>query len=197
MRLAIAATLLGLAACQPARPAEGARAPTPEEMGQDDPGAPFNPAPPAAPRTYEDLSKTAQSFTPGVLTLTPTAQTSPNLPPGAVFAFGNGYTLETTLTPGGATMGPTGKLADWAAIFIDPSGAPIDPEKIDTYSIDSETIPKDAPNGGFCKTTSFLATYTVKSPGAEDLAIAAFDGDQWPPKDANALCGTFSYSAVH
>jgi hypothetical protein len=63
--------------------------------------------------------------------------------------------------------------------------------------VDNETIPKDAPNGGFCTKTSFLATYTVKSPGAEDMTIAAFQGDQWPPADDKALCGTFTYSNVH
>ena len=63
--------------------------------------------------------------------------------------------------------------------------------------MDNETIPKDAPNGGFCKKVGFLATYLVKSPGAEDMTIAAFEGDQWPPKDETALCGTFTYSIVH
>ena len=28
-------------------------------------------------------------------------------------------------------------------------------------------------------------------------AIVAFSGDQWPPKDDTALCGTFMYSNVH
>jgi hypothetical protein len=109
MRTAIAAVLLALAACGPspqqaAADKEAVEAKQREEMGQDDPNIPFNPAPPGPPRTYEAMSKTAMSFTPGVLTLTPTAQKSENLPPGAVFAFGNGYILETTLDPGGATM---------------------------------------------------------------------------------------------
>ncbi|MDP3736691.1 MAG: hypothetical protein Q8R02_04830 [Hyphomonadaceae bacterium] len=197
MRIAIAAAILALAACEPAKPVEEATAPTPEELGQDDPDAPFNPAPVGEPKTYEAFSKTAMSFTPGVLTLTPTAQKSPNLPPGAVFAFGNGIIYETTLSPGGATMGPTGKPADWANLFIDPSGAPIDAEKIEMYSVDTETVPPGTPNGGFCEKTSFLATYIVRSPGAEDMTIAAFSGDQWPPKDETALCGTFTYAAVH
>jgi hypothetical protein len=25
------------------------------------------------------------------------------------------------------------------------------------------------------------------------MSIAAFKGDQWPPKDDGALCGTFNY----
>ncbi len=197
MRLILAATMLALSACQPApdKAADEARARA--EMGQDDPNVPFNPQPPGPPRTYEAMSKTAMSFTPGVLTLTPTAQKSENLPPGAVFAFGNGYTLETTLNPGGAMMGPPEQHPKWASIFTDMNGAAIDPEKVTLYDVDGELVPKGAVNGGFCKKTSFLATYTVKTPGAEDLTIAAFEGDSWPPKDATALCGTFSYSMVH
>lgn len=197
MRLALIAIILALAACEPAKPAEEATAPTPEEMGQDDPNIPFTPAPVDEPRTYEAFSKTAMSFTPGVLTLTPTPQKSENLPSGAVFAFGNGIIYETTLSPGGATMGGADKIIDWKTYFIDTSGAPIDLEKIEMYSVDTETVPPGTPNGGFCDKTSFLATYTVRSLGAEDLTIAAFSGDQWPPKDETALCGTFSYAAVH
>jgi hypothetical protein len=197
MRIAIAAALLALAACQPAPAMEEAKAPTPEELGQDDPSIPFTPPAPAPPRTYEATSKTAMSFTPGVLTFTPTAQKSENLPGGAVFAFGNGYILETTLNAGGAQMGPPEQHPKWASIFVDLTGAPIDPTRIQLYDVDSETIPKDLPNGGFCKKTSFLATYTVISPGAEDMTIAAFDGDTWPPAAETALCGTFTYSAVH
>lgn len=200
MRIVILATasLLALAACQPeTKPASetAAATPTPEEMGQDDPDAPFEPAAVGPPRTYEAYSKTAMSFTPGVLTLTPTPQTSPNMPSGAVFAFGNGYILETTSMPGGAEMGE--KPFDFTNFIIDPSGMPIDPEKIEMYSVDKETIPADAPNGGFCEKTSFIATYTVVSPGAEDVTIVAFSGHQWPPKDASVLCGTFGYARVH
>jgi hypothetical protein len=189
MRFAIAIAALTLAACEPQ--------PNYEELGQDHPDAPFVPAPVGPPRTYEATSTTAMSFTPGVLTLTPTPQKSPNLPSGAVFVFGNGITYETTLSPGGAQMGPPEQHPKWASIFIDPSGAPIDPEKIEFYSVDTETVPPDAPNGGLCARTSFLAAYIVRSPGAEDLTIAAFQGDQWPPANAEtALCGTFTYSNV-
>src|ERR1700754_3985864 len=106
MRLALVVSLLALAACHPpidkasddAKAAAEAKAR--EEMGQDDPNVPFTPAPPGPPRTYEAMSKTAMSFTPGVLTVLPTAQISENMPPGAVFAFGNGITYQTTLNPG-------------------------------------------------------------------------------------------------
>ena len=203
MRIAFAAALLALAACQPAidkatgEATAAAEAKAREEMGQDDPNIPFTPSPVGESRTYEAFSKTAMSFTPGVLTLTPTPQKSENLPSGAVFAFGNGIIYETTSMPGGAEMGPTAKPADWANLFIDLSGAPIDVSKVEMYSVDKETVPPGAPNGGLCKTTSFLATYTVKSPGAEDITIAAFEGDTWPPASETALCGTFSYAAVH
>jgi hypothetical protein len=201
MRIAIAAVLLALTACGPspekaAADKEAAEAKQREEMGQDDPNIPFNPAPPGPPRTYEAYSKTAMSFTPGVLTLTPTAQKSENLPPGAVFAFGNGYILETTEEPGGSTMGPSGRATNWQNVFVDPSGAEIDIMAINMYSVDKETIPPGTPNGGFCKKTDFLATYTVKSPGAEDMTIAAFETDVWPPADEKALCGTFTYASV-
>ena len=194
MRFVLAAAVLALAACEPVKTAEEARAPTPEESGQDDPGAAFTPALVNPPRTYEAYSKTAMSFTPGVLTVTPTPQRSANLPSGAVFAFGNGIIYETTLMPGAATEGA--KAFDWTSVVIDPSG-PTDVSKIEMYSVDKETIPPGTPNGGLCKTASFLATYIVRSPGAEDMTIAAFEGDQWPPKDEAALCGTFTYGSVH
>jgi len=190
MRVAVAAVLLVLGACQPA--AETPKEPTPEEMGQDEPG-PFVPAPVGPPKTYEAFSKTAMSFTPGVLTVTPTPQASINLPEGAVFAFGNGIILKTTLMPGGAEQGDPAKQPKWAELFNDPSGAPVDGGRVMMYSVDVETVPPGTPNGGFCAKTSFLATFTVNSATAEDMTIAAFQGDEWPPKDETALCGTFTY----
>jgi hypothetical protein len=194
MRIAIAAAVLALAACEPAKPAEEAAAPAGEATGADHPASSFTPAPAGPPRTYEAMSKTAMSFTPGVLILTPTQQKSENLPPGVVFAFGNGIIYETTSMPGGALQGE--KPFDFANIMIDPAG-PIDASKIEMFSVDKETVPPDAPNGGLCAKTSFLATYVVRSPGAEDITIAAFQGDQWPPKEETALCGTFTYANVH
>jgi len=192
------ASLIALAACQPeTQPASEAAAiaPTPEEMGQDDPSVPFTPAPVASPRTYDAYSKTAMSFTPGSLVLTETPQASSNLPAGAIFAFTNGYTLKATLMPGGAQQG--GNPVDFSKIFVDLTGAPIDVAKVVMYQVDEETVPETgASNGGFCKKTSYLATYTVRSPGAEDMTIAAFDGDTWPPAKETALCGTFTYGFV-
>lgn len=191
MRVVVAAVLLVLGACQPA--AEAPKEPTPEEMGQDDPSVPFEPAPVVPAKTYEAFSKTAMSFTPGVLTVTPTPQASPNLPEGAVFAFGNGISYKTTLMPGGAEQGDLTKQPDWKSLFNDLSGAPFDVAKIQMYSVDGETVPPGTPNGGFCAKTSFLATYYVGTDTSEDLIIAAFQGDEWPPKDETALCGTFTY----
>lgn len=194
----VTTSLLALAACQPeTKPASetAATEPTLEEMGQDDPSVPLEPAAVGPPRTYEASSKTAMSFTPGVLTVTPTPQASPNLPSGAVFAFGNGYILKTTSMPGGAEQGA--QPFDFKPFIIDTSGAPIDVSKIEMYGVDEETVPPNSPNGGFCDKTSFIATYAVRSPGAEDMTIVAFSGDQWPPKDQTALCGTFLYGNVH
>ncbi|MEQ1784990.1 MAG: hypothetical protein ABMA14_26895, partial [Hyphomonadaceae bacterium] len=73
------------------------------------------------------------------------------------------------------------------------SGA-FDPAKVVMYSVDKETIPEKTPNGGFCDKTMALATYTQKDDLFETLTIAAFNGDQWPPKDDTTLCGTFSYT---
>src|SRR4051812_15638590 len=95
MRILIlaSASLLTLVACQPeTKPAQesAAVAPTAEEMGQDDPGVAFEPAPVGPARTYEAMSKTAMSYTPGKLIVTPVPQQSVNLPSGATFAFENG-----------------------------------------------------------------------------------------------------------
>ena len=185
-----------LAACQPASaPAPAAPAePTAEELGQDEPGAVFTPAPVGPPRKYEAMSKTAMSFTPGVLTLTPTPQKSVNLPEGAVFQFGNGYILDTTLMPGGAMQGAP--AFDFAPLFFAADGQPVKPEEVVMYSVDDEIVPPGSANGGFCDKTSFLATYTKVGADPEDITIAAFKGDQWPPLAGTALCGTFTYSRV-
>jgi hypothetical protein len=194
----LAATFLAaalLAACQPAPvPAPAPVEPTPEEMGQDDADVPFVPAAVGPAKEYEAMSKTAMSFTPGVLKITPTPQKSPNLPEGAVFTFGNGYILDTTLSPGGAMMGAT--PYNFAPVFIVPDGETFTAEDVKLYDVDDEIVPPGAPNGGFCDKTSFIATYTVTRPGAEDVTIAAFNGDQWPPVAETALCGTFTYSNV-
>ncbi len=180
--------VLALAACQPeAKPAEL----TPEEMGQDDPSVPFVAAAVGPARTYEAYSKTAMSFTPGKLTITPTPQASVNLPEGAIFAFANGITYETTLMPGGADMGAP--RYDFASLFPATSG-PFDPAKIVMYTIDVQTIPQKTPNGGFCDNAFAFSTYTQADDQFETLTIAAFDGDQWPPKDDTHMCGTFTYT---
>lgn len=196
MRIAIAAVaLFGLAGCQPA--AEAPKEPTAEEMGQDDPSVPFVPAAVGPAKTYEAMSKTAMSFTPGKLTLTPTPQASINLPEGAVFAFDNGIKYETTSMPGGAEQGDAAKQPKWGSLFQDLTGAAIDPAKVVMYSVDNETVPAGTPNGGLCPKTSFIATYTVVNGANEDITLAAFAGDEWPPTAETALCGTFTYSATH
>lgn len=184
-----------LASCGPASEPSPAPEPTPEELGQDDPDAPFEPAPVGPPKTYEAASTTAMSFTPGTLTFTPTPQQGVNLPPGATFAFGNGYTLETTLVPGGAGMGD--KPFDFSPFYANADGTPADISTVEIYSVEKETVPPAATNGGFCDKTGFIAVQTVTSPGAEDFRIIAFKSDGWPAESEAAVCGTFNYSRVH
>lgn len=183
-----------LAACQPAADPVSAAPdePTAEEMGQDEPGAPFAPAPVGPPVDYEAMSKTAMSLTPGVLRITPTPAKSPNLPEGAVFQFGNGYILDTTSMPGGAVQGTP--VYDFTSLFLLPDGQAVKADAIAMYAVDDEIVPPGSANGGFCDKTSFLATYKKVGADAEDITIAAFKGDQWPPLSETALCGTFTYA---
>ena len=192
-----AASLFALAACQPeTKPAEESAAvqPTPEELGQDDPGVPFEPAPVGPPKTYEAMSKTAMSFTPGKLTIAPTPQQSINLPAGATFAFENGIRYETVMVPGGAGMGDP--VYDWKGVFPNASGA-VDVGDVEMYTVEGETIPATAPNGGLCEKPFIFAVYPHADSQGEVITIAVFTGNGWPPENPDtALCGTFSYSAV-
>ncbi|HOY78117.1 MAG TPA: hypothetical protein PLN33_09940 [Hyphomonadaceae bacterium] len=193
----VSASLMVLAACQPeTKPASetAAAQPTPEEMGQDDPSVVFEPAPVGPPKTYEAMSKTAMSFTPGKLTVTPTPQQSINLPSGATFAFENGIRYETVMVPGGAGMGDP--VYDWKGVFPNASGT-VDVGDIEMYTVEAETIPPGTPNGGLCDKPFIFAVYPHIDSQGEVITIAAFTGDGWPPeKPDTALCGTFSYSAV-
>lgn len=188
-----AASLFALAACQPeTKPAEESAAaqPTLEELGQDDPSVPFEPAPVGPPKTYEAMSKTAMSFTPGKLTVTPVPRQSINLPSGATFAFENGIQYETVMVPGGAGMGDP--AYDWKSVFPN-----ADVGEIEMYTVEGETIPAGTPNGGLCEKPFIFAVYPHTDSQGEVITIAAFTGDGWPPeKPDTALCGTFSYSAV-
>lgn len=189
----VSASLLALAACQPeTKPAQetAAAQPTPEEMGQDDPSVPFEPAPVGPPKTYEAMSKTAMSFTPGKLTVTPVPQQSINLPSGATFAFENGIKYETVMVPGGAGMGDP--VYDWKGIFPN-----ADVGDIEMYTVEAETIPPGTPYGGLCEKPYIFAVYPHTDSQGEVITIAGFTGNGWPPeKPDTALCGTFSYSAV-
>ena len=193
MRIAlVTAALIALAACQPA-----ADKPVPwKSAAAEDPYAGPPPVAADAPRKYKAFSETAKSLTPGLLVLTPVQQSTADLPPRATFAFANGITYETTLMPGAAGQGEAGKFPDWESIYPHLSGAPIDPETITMYSVDKVTVPAGSLKGGLCDKASYLATYEMTTPGSEDVLIAAFSGDGWPPKDEAALCGTFTYTKV-
>lgn len=203
-----AASLFALAACQPDPPQSGsskseeAKAQAErEKMGQDDPNVPFVPASVGPSSQWNAMSKTAMSFTPGVVTITPTPQKSDNLPEGMIFSVEKGFTYEATLMPGGATQGGDNNHVKWDDVFTTLNGAKVDPEKIVMYAVDSEKMPPQgdpgAPNGGFCGKTAFLAMYTVPdATSGEILTVAAFDSDVWPPKDDKSFCGNFAYTPV-
>ena len=192
-----AASMMALAACQPeTKPAEETAAvePTAEELGQDDPSVVFEPAPVGRPKIYEAMSNTAMSFTPGKLTVTPTPQSSVNMPPGATFAFENGIRYETVIVPGGAGMGDP--VYDWNAPFPSASGK-VEAGDVEMYTVEGETIPAGAPNGGLCEKPYIFVVYPHTDSQGEVITIAAFTGTGWPPENPEtALCGTFSYSAV-
>ena len=195
MRLILAAScLVLLAACgAPTQTAE----PTPEEMGQDDPGAPMEPAPAPRPVTFEAMSKTAEAFT-GAITLSVEPRPGPNAAPRMKMVGANGLTFLTELLPGAAEQAT---LINWKEIFgeeVVTSGNPAPgAPSIDLHSVIQEDVPATAINGGFCgkdTPTSFIAMATGLDSGGQDyMSIAAFKGDVWPPTSADVLCGTFNY----
>jgi hypothetical protein len=190
MRAILIASALALAACQP-------QLSEAEKMGQDEPGAPMEPAPDPTPVKFEALSKTAMSFT-GAVSLSALPRPGPNATPRMKIAAATGIVYETELVPGGAEQAAK---VDWQALFNEqvvvtgnpPPGAP----SVDMHSVISETIPPGTPNGGLCAPdkTGYIAMATNLTIGAAPaMSIAAFKGDTWPPKDETALCGTFSYT---
>jgi hypothetical protein len=192
--LTAAASLLVLAACNKAEaPKPVPSTPTAGEMGQDDPSVPFSPPTPGAAHTYEAVSKTAMSIT-GNLTLAPTAQTGPNMPPGAIFTFAKGMAITATLMPGGAEQGAP--PFDFKSAF--PSQRPLNIGKIEMYSVETEKPGPGSKTGSICDKTGFVATYLDDggTPDAADdlLMLAAFTSDDWPPsKPDAALCATYTY----
>ncbi len=188
----LAASALVLAACDPSK-SSPAPSPTPaaevadDESGSDEPGAPFNPAPPGPPRSYEAVSKTAMALT-GRLTVTPTAQTSPNMPPGAIFAFERGFSYSTTSMPGGATQGTP--AFDWSKVF---PGA--NPETIEMYTVEEAQPPGGTAAAGLCDHLNMIATVTTGTGATQLFQVAGIADDQWPPRDPDtAICGTFGYA---
>ncbi len=197
MKATMTAALLGaflITACGgPTTPAE----PTPDEMGQDEPGAPMEPAPDPRPMVFEAMSKTAEAFT-GAITLTVEPRSGPNAPPSMKLVGANGLTYVTELLPGAAEQAT---VIDWKALFgqdvvVTGNPAPGAPS-IDIHSIAREEVPASSVNGGYCgKDTppSFIAMATgLESGGQPFISIAAFKGNVWPPAAETDLCGTFNY----
>lgn len=187
MRLVSLAIILcaALAACQPA--AEEAAAPTPEELGQDEPGAPL-PQVDTTPVAWEAMSTTASSFT-GPITISKLPYTGPNDTESIRIEAANGLVYEADLIPGTAEDASL----DWAAIIVVPEGQPAPPVSI--YAVTSEIVPEGTPNGGLCEKTFALAlAYLERDSVGETLTVASFGGETWPPADETALCGTFGYA---
>lgn len=179
------AVCAALAACQPA--AEEPAAPTPEELGQDEPGAPL-PEVDTTPVAWEAMSKTAESFT-GPITVAKLPYAGPNDTESIRIEAANGIVYEADLIPGTAEDASV----DWAAIVVVPEGQPAPPVSI--YAVTSEIVPEGTPNGGLCDKTFALAiAYLDRESIGETMTVAAFDGDQWPPVAETALCGTFGYA---
>lgn len=195
MRLMFAASfLIMLAACGgPTQTAE----PTPEEMGQDEPGAPMEPAPDPRPVTFAAMSKTAEAFT-GAITLSVEPRSGPNAAPRMKMVGANGLTFITELLPGAAEQAT---VINWKEVFgedvVVSGDAPPGGPSIDMHSVVQEDVPNTALNGGFCgkdEPTSFIAMATgLGSAGGQYMSIAAFKGNAWPPASADVLCGTFNY----
>src|SRR5690606_4940001 len=121
--------------------------PTPEEMGQDDPSVPMEPAPDPRPMTFEAMSRTAEAFT-GAGTLTAEPRSGPNAPPAMKIAGANGLTLRTELIPGGAEQATA---IDWKALFgqevvVTGNAAPGAPS-VDMHSVVQEDVPASSVNG--------------------------------------------------
>jgi hypothetical protein len=210
MRLTcLALSILALAACQPgtdkAKAAANADARTQAEAKAEAPAA--APAADGQPQlvsqavSFDPLSKTAESVT-GALSLSILPPSTPDAPPMTRMTASNGSVYETALVPGGAE---TARDVDWSSIFstrisFEPN-APADVPSVDLHAVKSETIAPKAPNGGFCgkEKTGFLAmAIPITLPGGGlAMSIAAFKGDAWPPKDATALCGVYTYNTPH
>lgn len=187
-------SVLVLAACgAPTQTVE----PTPEEMGQDEPGAPMEPAPEPRPVTFEAMSKTAEAFT-GAITLSAEPRPGPNAAPRMKLVGANGLTFVTELMPGGAERAPA---VDWKALFgeevVVTGDAPPGASTVDLHAVVEEVVPNTATNGGFCgkdEPTAFIAMATgLDSGGQPYISIAAFKGNVWPPAAETDLCGTFNY----
>lgn len=193
MRVLLFASLIALCACQPK--AEEAAAPA---AASGDPPAAMS-QPPAAtnPVRFDAKSKEAVDLT-GAIHLTAIAPTGPDDQPSMKLEAEKGFVYETNLVPGGAT---TARHIDWTGVFgqvVDPddtlpNGSPI----LDIHAISAETVPPNAPKGGYCgkdKTLALAVAFPIGVMNGSYMGIAAFKGDKWPPKDESALCGVFNYS---
>lgn len=184
MRLALAAALLLLAACNPAQTEQGAAPPAD--------GVPVIPPPPA----FAAASDNARAVT-GAVSLSAAPREADDAPRMKLVGV-NGLTYVTELLPDAAAFG---EAVDWTVLFRQdvvaaanpPPGAP----SVQVHTIVREDVPLTASNGGFCGEgrTSYIALATgLERQGQPLMSIAAFRGGVWPPQSPDALCGVFTYT---
>ena len=146
----------------------------------------------ATPKKYEAISRTAEAIT-GGLEIANGERAGENAPPRVKLTFGLGHVyegdwVETSL----ASADIAGEA--WTATLPVPGEA-----EVSVYSIASETLKPDTPNGGLCNPAKvqFLAVAAYRNAmGEDELQMAAFSDPQWPPVGAPQLCGTFTYIAA-
>lgn len=191
MRIALAAAILALAACQPQAPA--AEAPNTRQAA-----LPAEPALAPAPRPviFTPISREAEALT-GRIALSPLPRPGAGVPPQMKIESATGLLYTTELLPGGAEQA---RNVDWKSVFgaeiVSAANPPPGAPSIDLHIVGGETIPDTLNSGGFCgeDPTHAIAMATgLVIEGRDQAILAAFKGATWPPVNASDLCGTFSY----
>jgi hypothetical protein len=158
-----------------------------EQKGQDDVGAPQPQVTESAPVVYDAVSKTAMAFT-GNIKVVRISPVAPNDTPSLRITGDTGLELETDWTAEAKGSDSIG-ITPWTSLM------PIPPDaKIEVHTVQRQTIGPNAQNGAFCNKTSMLAIATYTKDGQDDMQIAAFSDENWPPARAPRLCGTFTYT---
>lgn len=190
MRAAALLGFLALAACQPqAKVTEAATTPQPAAAAE--------PAPAPQPVIFTPISPTAEALT-GRIALSPLPRPSADAAPQMKLEAATGLLYTTQLFSGGAEQATA---IDWKSVFgaevVSAANPPPGAPSVDLHIVGGETIPDNLATGGFCgdDPTYALAMATgLAIDGQDQIILAAFKGSAWPPANASALCGTFSYA---